>query len=63
MTVHLLQFCRNCRNSRIILKMISFCLAPARASMPTTCDLVLREVPAISIIQPTLLLNTKAVKA
>ena len=41
--------------------MLSLCLAPARASMPTMSGLVLRKQLAIAIRQPTLLLNTKSV--
>ena len=41
--------------------MLSLCLAPARASMPTMSGLVLRKQLAIAISQPTLLLNTKSV--
>ena len=61
MTVHFLQFFRNCRNLRIILKMLSLCLAPARASLPTACGLVLRKLPFGVILQQILLLDTEAV--
>ena len=36
-------------------------LTPARASVSPVCDLALRKMPAIVIIQPILLLKTTAV--
>ena len=38
-----------------------FSLAPARASMPTTCDLVLRKVPASLLMSDHLLVLWKCI--